>query len=183
MRLFLILFVFCLFSCGGNQPTPRKPITYNTGSYLKESAEKNRKLVKTEEKIILELIEKDTSGVYRNSADGFWYSYQKDVVDTDIYPKKGDLVIFEYDLLHLNGDTIYTKEEIGEREYYIDEERLFSGLRQGLKLMQEGEKVTFLFPSYKAFGYYGDQDRIGRNIPIKSNVTLKSIQPKQKKVN
>ena len=41
--------------------------------------------------------------------------------------------------------------------------------------MKAGETVTFLFPSYKAFGYYGDKDRIGTNIPIKTTVTLHSI--------
>ena len=41
--------------------------------------------------------------------------------------------------------------------------------------MKEGETVTFIFPSHKAFGYYGDKDRIGTNIPIITEVTLNSI--------
>lgn len=180
MRIFQFILVLLFISCGGKQPEPRKPISYNSGSYLKESAAKNRKLVKAEEQTILELIKQDTLAAYKNSEDGFWYSFKENQQKNGVFPQKGDLVIFEYDLLQLNGDTIYTKEEIGEREYYIDEERLFSGMRQGLKLMQEGDEATFLFPSYKAFGYYGDQDRIGSNIAIKSNVTLKMIKPKQK---
>jgi hypothetical protein len=41
--------------------------------------------------------------------------------------------------------------------------------------MKEGEVVTFLFPSHKAFGYYGDKNKIGANIPIITTVSLYSI--------
>ena len=41
--------------------------------------------------------------------------------------------------------------------------------------MKVGETVTFLFPSYQAFGYYGDDDKIGTNIPLQSKVTLHNI--------
>jgi hypothetical protein len=41
--------------------------------------------------------------------------------------------------------------------------------------MNVGETVTFLFPSYKAYGYYGIENKLGTNVPIKSRVTLKTI--------
>ena len=82
---------------------------------------------------------------------------------------------FNYDISTLEGTSIYSTEEIGTREYKIDQENVFNGLRQGLKLMKEGETLTFLFPSYKAFGYYGDQEKIGRNVPIRSTITLNKI--------
>ena len=48
----------------------------------------------------------------------------------------------------------------------------FSGLREGLKLMKEGESITFIFPSQKAYGYYGDENKIGRNVPLICEVSL-----------
>jgi len=45
--------------------------------------------------------------------------------------------------------------------------------------MKVGEQVTFLFPSYKAYGYYGLEDKLGTNVPVRSTVTLKSIQQSQ----
>ena len=51
----------------------------------------------------------------------------------------------------------------------------FQGLREGLKLMKPGEVVTFLFPSQKAYGYYGDTNRIGTNIPLICKVTVNTI--------
>ena len=38
--------------------------------------------------------------------------------------------------------------------------------------MKEGEVVTFIFPSQKAYGYYGDNDQIGRNEPLICEVSL-----------
>ena len=97
-------------------------------------------------------------------------------------PEFGDIVNFDYYIQTLNDQTIYGEGEKPTKEYAIDQENLFSGLRDGLKLMKAGETVTFLFPSYKAFGYYGDKDRIGTNIPIKTTVTLHSIR-KQDSIN
>jgi FKBP-type peptidyl-prolyl cis-trans isomerase len=44
--------------------------------------------------------------------------------------------------------------------------------------MKEGETVTFLFPSHQAYGYYGDNDKIGTHVALKSTVTLNKIKPK-----
>ncbi|PKP15054.1 MAG: gliding motility-associated peptidyl-prolyl isomerase GldI, partial [Bacteroidetes bacterium HGW-Bacteroidetes-23] len=44
--------------------------------------------------------------------------------------------------------------------------------RDGIKLMRKNEKVTFLFPSHIAYGYLGDKNRIGPNVPIMCTVTL-----------
>ena len=60
----------------------------------------------------------------------------------------------------------------------MDQQELFSGLREGLKIMKAGEQITFIFPSLKAYGYYGDEKRIGSNTPIISQVTVKSITKK-----
>ena len=175
-NLILICSVVLLAACSSKQPEARKPVSYNSGSFLDASAAKNKQMVKAEKKAILQIIKEDKESTYNNSDNGFWYTYRVKAAENDtIYPKKGDLVVFEYNLIELDGDTIYATEEIGTREYYIDQERIFSGMRQGLKLMRQGETVTFLFPSYKAFGYYGDLDRIGKNVPLQSTVTLKSI--------
>jgi hypothetical protein len=45
--------------------------------------------------------------------------------------------------------------------------------------MREGETVTFLFPSYKAFGYYGIENKLGTNVPVQSTVTLDTIIPSE----
>jgi FKBP-type peptidyl-prolyl cis-trans isomerase len=61
----------------------------------------------------------------------------------------------------------------------MDKQELFTGLREGLKLMKTGETVTFLFPSQKAYGYYGDQNKIGSNMPLICEVTVLAIKENQ----
>lgn len=178
-KINILLLVLLLASC--KNPDARRPVSQSTNSYVKESIEYNKKIVAHEEALIQKIIKEDTVNNYLTSNNGFWYYYNKKVIAPTPKPVTGDQVTFSYNLLHLNGTPIYSTAEIGTKTYIIDKQNLITGLRQGLKLMQEGETVTFLFPSYKAFGYYGDQDRIGVNVPIKSTVTLKSIQSHSEK--
>jgi FKBP-type peptidyl-prolyl cis-trans isomerase len=61
----------------------------------------------------------------------------------------------------------------------VDKQELFMGLRDAVKLLKEGERATFLFPSSLAFGYHGDNNKIGTNVPLKSTVTLLKIEQQE----
>lgn len=166
-----------LFLGACKSPEARYPVTQNSGSYINESVERNRELVAHEEDFIKNIIAEDSINEYIASNDGFWYYYNTKSTDSIATepPKFGDVVEFNYSIKTLNGEIIYAEGEKPTKEYAIDKQELFSGLRQGLKLMKEGETVTFLFPSHKAYGYYGDKDKIGTNIPIITRVTLNKI--------
>jgi gliding motility-associated peptidyl-prolyl isomerase len=168
-----VLGIMLMFSC--KTPEARRPVTQKSGSYINESIERNKKIVAAEEDLIREIIEKDSTRKYHSSPNGFWYYYNTKDTIASRTPDFGDVVDFDYSLKTLDGRTIYSKEELPPRKYAMDKEKLFSGLRQGLKLMKEGETVTFLFPSHKAFGYYGDKKKIGKNVPVISTVTLNKI--------
>ncbi|UAB82786.1 gliding motility-associated peptidyl-prolyl isomerase GldI [Zunongwangia sp. SCSIO 43204] len=174
--IFSFLIISIAISC--KSPEARYPVSQNSGSYINESVARNKKLLAQEESLIKGIIAEDSSTNYIASNNGFWYFYNKKVADSvsTQKPEFGDIVSFDYHIKTLDDQTIYAEGEKPTKEYAIDQENLFSGLRNGLKLMKAGETVTFLFPSYKAFGYYGDKDRIGTNIPIKTTVTLHSIQ-------
>jgi len=173
--LYLILLIIGLAGC--KSPEARRPVTQNSGAYINESIMRNRDLIAQEEAEILKLIEKDPTTEYIASNNGFWYYYNKKSTDSTKteFPKFKDIVKFDYTIKSLHGDVIYDQSELPTKTYAIDQEELFSGLREGLKLMKEGEVVTFLFPSHKAFGYYGDKNKIGANIPIITTVSLYSI--------
>lgn len=178
---FLIILFLSVISC--KSPEARRPVSQKSGTFIQESVERNKKIVAAEEKEILEIIEQDSTNNYFSSPNGFWYYYnEKDTTSTK-KPVFGDVVEFDYNLRTLNGEQIYSDEEIPKITYVMDQEELFTGLREGLKLMREGETVTFLFPSHKAFGYYGDKKRIGTNVPVISTVTLYSITPKENNQN
>lgn len=177
MNYRFLIFLFTssfLISC--KSPEARKPVKAVSGSYINESVEKNKKWVSEENAFIKNIIEKDTLNEYYISEKGFWYYYNNALPQEVEQADFGDIVEYEYSVKDIKGNTIYTREELGKQTYQMDKEELFTGLREGLKIMKEGETVTFVFPSYTAYGYYGDSKKIGTNMPIVSTVTVLNIQ-------
>jgi gliding motility-associated peptidyl-prolyl isomerase len=177
----IILFgivLISIVSCA--QQEARKPINIRTGTFLKESVERNKALIAQEEAIIKEFIEKDTAHNYQASKNGFWYFYENASPQETYTPKKGDTLSYTYNVAKIANDTIYTKEELGIQEYIVDKQQIIAGLRYGLQLMKKGETVTFLFPSHVAYGYHGDTKKVGTNIPIQSTITLIDIKKENK---
>jgi gliding motility-associated peptidyl-prolyl isomerase len=174
IRPIIIIILVCLFF-GCKSPEARQPISTKSGSFIKESAERNIKLYQKEQQKISDIIESHPDIDYITSESGFWYYYNTKVEQDSITADFGDIVNFNYNIKDLNENEIYSIEEIKTQNYSMDQEELFTGLREGLKLMKAGETVTFLFPSQKAFGYYGDTKKIGTNVPLMCQVTVNSI--------
>ena len=175
MRLALhtLCLLFLLSSC--KTPEARRPINIKSGSFISESINRNKELAAREEARIQKIINEDSIHNYITSETGFWYFYTKKDTVSNITPQFGDIVTFYYNVKDLGGTVIYSQQELNTITYRIDKEELFLGLREGLKLMKQGEMVTFLFPSYQAYGYYGDENKIGTNIPLIAEVTLNTI--------
>ena len=178
-NLLILCMLLVIASC--KSPEARKPITTSSGTFIKKSAERNKKIYQQEASLIASIIEADTVIEYVTSNSGFWYYYNTKDTLSNTLPKIGDKVTFTYNVRRLNGDIIITEQENGLQNYKIDQSNqdLISGLRDGLKLMKVGETVTFLLPSYKAYGYYGIKNKLGTNIPIQSTVTLKTIETQE----
>ncbi|WP_397363242.1 gliding motility-associated peptidyl-prolyl isomerase GldI [Olleya sp. R77988] len=176
--LYLLLLIITVFGC--KTPEARTPVSVKSGSTIDASIERNKALNKKETEAIKAIINAQPENKYQTSGNGFWYYYNtKAEIETKVTPKFGDIVKYTYNVKSLKGQSIYTKEELKIQNYAMDQQELFSGLREGLKLMQAGETVTFIFPSHKAYGYYGDEDRIGTSVPIICEVSVHSITKKE----
>ncbi len=173
--VFVLVFVLVsVISCA--QPKPRKPISTKPSSFIEKSISYNKAINKREEEIIKEYIRKDSLTDYIVSPNGFWYSYIKKNEGKDQWkPQFGDQVFYTYEVYNIDNQIIYSQLEVGEKEYYIDQQNIVEGLRNGLKLMCEGEIVTFLFPSHKIYGYLGDNKKIGNNQSLIYKVKLNKI--------
>ena len=169
--IFLIL-VLIISSC--SSPEPRKPIIRKTSSFMSESVERNTVLKNVEEEIFRQMMERDSINTYINSEFGFWYYYMERDTVSNKFVRTGDEVIFSYEVRTLDDSIVYTEEELGDQNYLVDKEELITGLQEGIKIMKEGEVVVFLFPSYKAYGYTGNQ-RVRSNEPLIYIVNLKKI--------
>lgn len=176
-KLFTLVFAIIAFSC--KTPEARKPVSVKTGSFIDASVERNKKL-NAKEQASIEKLMKLQKEDYIASESGFWYFYNTKVdIDSLQTPNFGDVVNYNYNVKTLNGNVIYSTEDIKTQNYAMDKQELFTGLREGLKLMKTGETITFLFPSQKAYGYYGDENRIPSNTPIVCEVTVNSITQNQ----
>lgn len=166
----LVLFVF-VTSCKNHQEA-RRPISQTSGTFMKKSVERNKKLISGEEKQIDSIIKSNPKVKYIASKKGYWYSYEVQNLQDTITPKKGDVAFFEYEVKDLKGNVIYSQLELRPQTYLVDKQNIMTGLREGIKLMHKNEKVNFLFPSHIAYGYHGDTKKIGTNQPLLVTVNL-----------
>jgi gliding motility-associated peptidyl-prolyl isomerase len=174
-QIAVVFFLFLLISSCKQHQEARRPISQASGSFMKKSIARNKKLVSTEESQIQNLIKSNPNVVYLASKKGYWYSYvTRNTTDT-LTPKKGDVTFFDYEIKDLKGTIFYSELELRPQTYYVDKQNIMMGLRDGIKLMRKNEKVTFLFPSNMAYGYHGDDKKIGTNQPIICTVTLRDF--------
>jgi len=177
--LFVLTLLLGISSC--KEPQARQPISRASGTaFINESVERNKILIKKEERKIDSIIKSNPKVKYFASQKGYWYHYEIKNETDSLYPKKGDVAFFDYEVKDLNGSVIYTQADLKPQTYLVDRQNIMMGLRHGIKLMKKTEKVTFLFPSHMAYGYHGDNDRIGTNEPLMCTVTLTNFEPEKK---
>ncbi|MEN8744998.1 MAG: gliding motility-associated peptidyl-prolyl isomerase GldI [Polaribacter sp.] len=170
----IFLLVLLCFGCSKNEA--RRPVNPRPSSTLLSETVATSKVLNAQEVAQIQTyINKDTAQNYRVSKNGFWYVYHNKIQENSPLPSFGDEVLFEYNITDLQGSVLYSKETLGVKKYIIDQEDFISGLQKGIKLMKVGEIITFVIPSYHAFGIAGDGNKIEVNQTIKSTVTLLNI--------
>lgn len=176
----VVVFIAVLLFVSCKQQQARMPISHSSGTFMKESAERNKKLVRGEEGKIDSIIKSNPNIKYIASQKGYWYYYENKNDKDTLRPKKGDVANFDYEVKDIQGKIIYSQLELQSQSYIVDKQNIMMGLRHGIKLMHKNEKVTFLFPSHMAYGYHGDNRRIGTNEPLICTVTLTDFKPVNK---
>jgi len=172
MKIKILFLGVILLFLGCKEPEARRPVVQKTTNVYQQLVASNKKLNAIEEQKIAAIIAKDTLHQYYTSPNGFWYFYNKKIKKDTLTPKANDLVTIEYSISDLEGNPIYTAEELGIKTYKVDKEDFIPALQHGIKLMHKGETLTFVIPSYSAFGVSGDGNKIGINQSIISKVTL-----------
>lgn len=171
--ILLILIIIAAFgSC--KRPEARKPIQNNSGTYISKSVERNKAIFEKEKQQIIQLLDSNPEKEHFSSEEGFWYFYNKQDTTATLKPVFGDHILFSYNVKKLDGTVVISEQENGIQDYLVDKtnQKLINGIRDGVKLMKEGEVITFLIPSYNAYSYYGIENKLGTNVPIQSTVTL-----------
>lgn len=176
----LIPFLLTILVIAGCEDTEaRRPVQGETDRFIEESVVRNRQLLELEETRIQQVITRDSQLEFRQSGSGFWYALVEKADQGAIPIESNDAVTLSYMLATLDNDTIYSANDIGVLQVKVDKEALFPGLREGLKVLRNGDAATFLFPSALGYGYPGDQDRIGTNVPLRCSVTILHVEKSQ----
>lgn len=163
-------------SCKQHQEA-RRPVSQSSGSFMKQSIARNKKLIAGEEDQIISVIKSNPSKKYIASKKGYWYYYESRNLTDSLTPKKGDIALFDYEIKDLKGNVIYSVAELQPQVYKVDKQEIMMGLRDGIKLMRKTEKVNFLFTSHMGYGFHGDNNKIGTNQPLSCTVTLRDFMP------
>ena len=80
MNVRLIIFVLLMF-CGCSQPQARRPIMHNKGKNIKASVERNKAIIRQQQKQIQAIVEQDTLLNFQSDPAGFWYAIQRQQKD------------------------------------------------------------------------------------------------------
>jgi gliding motility-associated peptidyl-prolyl isomerase len=172
----LLLVLSLIVACCAKRQGPREPLSRSEGSFMRESVERNKKLIAGEEGKIDSIIKSEPQRKYYASKKGYWYAYDVRNDKDTLRPRKGDIAYFDYEIKDFTGNVIYSEVQNRPQVYRVDRQNIMMGLRDGIKLMRKNEKVIFLFPSHMGFGYHGDNKRIGHNEPLVCTVTLTNFE-------
>ncbi|MCA1918455.1 MAG: gliding motility-associated peptidyl-prolyl isomerase GldI [Flavobacterium piscis] len=176
LSIYTLLFAVLLVSCKQHEEA-RRPISQASGTFMKKSVDRNIKLVANEEEVIKKIIKSNPKIKYYATRKGYWLYYDEKNTTDLATPKKGDIAYFNLEIKDINGKIIYSEADLGPQTYYVDKQDIMMGLRDGIKMMHKNETVTFLFPSHIAYGYHGDNKKIGTNQSLICTVTLRNFVP------
>lgn len=176
LSIYTLLFAVLFVSCKQHEDA-RRPISQASGTFMKKSVDRNKKLVANEEDVIKKIIKSNPKIKYYVTQKGYWLYYDERNSTDSLTPRKGDIAYFNLEVKDINGKIIYSEADLGPQTYAVDKQDIMMGLRDGIKRMHKNETVTFLFPSHIAYGYHGDNKKIGTNQSLICTVTLRNFVP------
>lgn len=164
-----------LLSCKGEQDAQR-PVNHSSGNFIKQSVERNKKIYQEQETLFMDLFKRD-SIQYVDSKNGFWYTILSSNDSIPFQPiTKGDIITYDYQIRKLDNELVYPEDQFRNQKYHVDKENIISGLRLGLKFLKKHDIARFYFPSEKAYGFHGDDNKIATNYPLIFDVKIKDIE-------
>lgn len=155
------------------------PVSYedDRDKFMEFSQKFNKEILSNENRLIQEFIA-NSPLEFNPTSYGFWISNEGK--PNDEMAKAGDFVKYEYEVSDFDGKMIYTEDEIGIRETVLGRENLPRGLHISLQLIEKGDSAVSLFPSFMAYGSYGDRNEIVGNEPLVFKIKVLEIKKREK---
>lgn len=102
---------------------------------------------------------------------GLWYKIYNTGNGSKATPGQKATLTYKVELLE-NGTTCYSSEETGPKIFTIGKGGVEKGLEEGILLLNEGDKATFILPPHLAHGLMGDEHCIPARAIIIYDVEL-----------
>lgn len=171
LSLLLILLVLSSHSCKENN---KKEVTFESEQEMREKLiEFNQNKVKAEDEIIADYAKENYPNA-QTSNTGIRYEIYS--LSDNRKLDNEDVAIVEYRINLLGGEEIYSTKKGGPEKIRVGHEDVPSGLHEGLMLMASGDSAIFIMPSYRAYGFTGDQGNVPQNAILIYHIDLIDIE-------
>ncbi len=147
-------------SCQGEETRPVSPDVHQWQEAFIES---NKYLNILEEEAIDDFIERFGWMMHRTGS-GLRYKINREGDGPKV--AYGDLVVVNYTVYLMSGDPVYSSGKDGPLAFVAGRGGVESGLEEGIRLLNNNAKATFILPSYLAHGLPGDGHKIPRRSAI-----------------
>ncbi len=170
IRTIFIVLIFMLMAC--KSKVVQYPVDFDKDEFMKFSQDRNKQILNEDNQLIENYI--DSTGITFNKTNfGFWIS--NSAIATESMAKGGDYVKYEYEIFDFDNNIVYSQQEIGVKDAVLGKEDLPRGLHVTLQLIEKGDSATALYPSFLAYGGYGDRNKVGGNEPLIFKVKILDI--------
>ena len=162
MKNIVIILVLSLFGSNKNIQTPPPVGGGFSQKDLRDSKVRSKNLNQIEREQIQGWILDQNIKYYPTSLN-----YWTNIEGFDKRPRKANetLVSYEYDLYDFDQTKIYDKPQ-GKQEVRLGHFNELKAVEDALRFANRNEEVTLLVPSALAYGTYGDEKKIGNDIPL-----------------
>lgn len=157
-RYFFIMLCGLLFMVACKQRSPQPAPQQPTEREIRERLiQANKSLLQAEEQRIQEYV---ANRQWQMTTTGTGLRYWIEQEGSGDRPMEGETVQIRYAVSLLNGDLLYTANEIGVRKMTLGKNTEVSGLDEAIRLLRPGAHAKLILPAHLAHGLVGDGDRI-----------------------
>ncbi|WP_303849939.1 FKBP-type peptidyl-prolyl cis-trans isomerase [Apibacter mensalis] len=177
-----IIYSFCigiLFSCQKKEIF--LPVTNSKSAYGKKLLENSKAREDKERDFLQNWISKREDSLHLKfvpTSSGIWIRFISHKKSPQ--PKNNSWIKYSAEIKTLSGDVIYSFDEFGEKQGVLGKFKEIRGIESALYMMEKGDIAEIVLPSFSAYGLYGDENKIGSNVPLLVTLTLIDIKPLSK---
>ena len=148
------------------------PVSYSNDDFMQRSQERGKMLLQEEIQWFDEY-KKTSDLTFNKTESGLWISNNGQ--KTDNMARVGNYVNFTYQVYDVNGQTIYTYDEIGSHKIILGKADIARGIHAALQLIEPGQEARVLLPSFLGYAGYGDDNKIEPNQPLIMDIKVNEV--------